>query len=93
MASAGIAQLNSVLFIGGTDNPYNYNGIGYNGEPSEPTAGGLRFDLDSFEWHELKQSNSATMDHRALAVLNGAWLTIGGMLGGQIVTDKVIAYK
>ena len=93
MASAGIAELNSVLFIGGTDNPYNYNGIGYNSEPSEPTAGGLRFDLDSFEWHELKQSNPATMDHRALAVLNGAWLTIGGMLGGQIVTDKVIAYK
>ena len=93
MASAGIAASNSVLFIGGTDNPYNYNGIGYNGEPSEPTAGGLRFDLDSFAWHELKQSNSATMDHRALAVLNGTWLTIGGMLGGQVVTDKVIAYK
>lgn len=93
MASAGIAESNSVLFIGGTDNPYNYNGIGYNSEPSEPVAGGLRFDLDSLQWHELKQSSSATMDHRALAVLNGAWLTIGGMLGGQIVTDKVIAYK
>jgi len=93
MAAAGMPETNSILFMGGSDNPYNYNGIGYNGESSEPSAGGLRFDLDTHEWQKLKQSNPATMDHRALAVLNGTWLTIGGMLGGQIVTDKVIAYK
>ena len=93
MASAGVPGLNAVLFIGGSDNPYNYSGIGYNGEPSEPAPGGLRFDLDSLKWHELKQNNPASMDHRALAVLDGAWLTIGGMLAGQTVTDKVVAYK
>lgn len=93
MASAGVPGLNAVLFIGGSDNPYNYSGTGYNGEPSEPSSGGLRFDLDSLKWQELKQSNPASMDHRALAVLDGAWLTIGGMLAGQIVTDKVVAYK
>jgi N-acetylneuraminic acid mutarotase len=93
MAAAGVPEQNAVLFIGGSDNPYNYSGIGYNGEPSEPSSGGLRFDLDSLKWHELKQSNPASMDHRALAVLDGAWLTIGGMLSGQTVTDKVVAYK
>lgn len=93
MASAGMPGLNSVLFIGGSDNPYNYNGIGYNGEPSLPVKGGLRFDLDSLEWQVLTQKNPATMDHRALAVINGAWITIGGMLAGQVVTEKVVAYK
>lgn len=93
MAAAGMPGLNSVLFIGGSDNPYNYNGIGYDGEPSEPVTGGLRFDLDALEWQVLQQTNPPTMDHRALAVLNGAWLTIGGMLEGQIVTDKVVAYQ
>ncbi len=93
MASAGVPGLNSVLFIGGSDNPYNYNGIGYDGKPSEPSAGGMRFDLESLEWHVLQQKNPATMDHRALVVLDGSWLTIGGMLAGQVVTDKVTAYK
>jgi hypothetical protein len=93
MASAGMPGIDSVLFIGGSDNPYNYNGIGYNGEPAEPSADGLRFDLDSLEWQVLTQKNPATMDHRALAVIDGAWLTIGGMLKGQVVTDKVVAYK
>jgi hypothetical protein len=82
-----------VLFIGGTDNPYNYSGIGYDGEPSEPSVGGLRFNLDSLDWQSLSQSNAPTMDHRALVVLDDRWLTIGGMLGGQVVTDKVIAYE
>jgi hypothetical protein len=93
MASAGMPGRNSVLFIGGSDNPYNYNGIGYDGAPSEPVSGGLRFDLDSLEWQVLPQTNPATMDHRALVVLDNALLTIGGMLAGQVVTDQVVAYK
>ena len=93
MAAAGMPQENAVLFIGGTDNPYNYNGIGYDGEPSEPSSGGLRFDLDSLEWQALSQSNAPTMDHRALVILDDRMLTVGGMSGGQNVTDKVIAYE
>ncbi|MBL4791029.1 MAG: hypothetical protein JKY60_18935, partial [Kordiimonadaceae bacterium] len=36
MGGAGDSTGNRVLFVGGTPNAYNYNGIGYNGEPSEP---------------------------------------------------------
>jgi len=93
MASAGITGHNSVLFIGGSENPYNYNGTGYNGKPSEPSADGFLFDLDSLEWQRLPQANSPTMDHRALVVLGNHWLTIGGMMSNQTVTDKVIAYN
>jgi len=92
MASAGMTGKNSVLFIGGSRNPYNYNGIGYDGNPSEPSTGGLLFDLDSLEWQVLSQDNAPTMDHRALVALGNHWLTVGGMTGNQTVTDKVIAY-
>src|SRR5260370_29293199 len=33
-----------IYFSGGTDNPYNYNGIGYNGQPSEPSPVPFAFD-------------------------------------------------
>ena len=36
MASTGIDGDNQIVFFGGSDNPYNYNGIGYNTKPSEP---------------------------------------------------------
>ena len=93
MAAAGVESLNAVVFIGGSENPYNYDGIGYNGEPSEPAVGGLLFDLESSSWRELSLSGPATMDHRGLVPYGDRWLTVGGMLAGQEVTDRVIAYE
>ena len=93
MAAAGIDSLNAVVFIGGSENPYNYNGIGYDGEPSEPVGGALLFDLDSLSWRELSIDGPATMDHRGLVPYGDRWLTVGGMLADQEVTDQVITYR
>jgi len=90
MAAAGVSSLNGVIFIGGSENPYNYDGIGYNGEPSEPVEVGLLFDLEKLTWRELSDAGPATMDHRGLVPFGYRWLTVGGMLSGQQVTDKVI---
>ncbi len=93
MAASGVDRLNSFLFIGGSDNPYNFDGIGYNGELSKPVAGGLRFDLATRSWHSFSTEGPGTMDHRGLAGFGNAWLTVGGMLAGQRVTDRVFAYR
>ena len=93
MAAAGIDSLNAVVFIGGSENPYNYNGIGYNGESSEPAVGGLLFDLESMSWRQLSLSGPPTMDHRGLVPYGDRWLTVGGMLAAQEVTDQVISYR
>lgn len=93
MAAAGIEELNSVVFVGGSDNPYNYDGIGYNGEPSQPAADILRYDLERQTWTTIAADTAASMDHRALVGFGGAWLTVGGMLADQGVTDRVIAYE
>lgn len=93
MAAAGIPALNGVLFIGGSDNPYNYDGIGYNGEPSEPVAGALLFDIDEQGWRVIEVEGFATMDHRGLAAFKGQWVTVGGMAAEQRVTDRVVSYR
>ena len=93
MAAAGVDRLGSVLFVGGSENPYNYDGIGYNGEPSQPAADILRYDLQSRSWTTLTTDIPASMDHRALVSFDGGWLTVGGMLSEQRVTDRVVAYS
>jgi hypothetical protein len=91
MAAAGIEELNSVVFVGGSDNPYNYNGIGYNGEPSQPVAGILRYNIKNQSWTTVP-TNLGSMDHRALVSFQDSWLTVGGMLENQQVTGGVVAY-
>ncbi len=93
MAAAGIEKKHGVLFIGGSTNPYNYDGIGYDGSPSNPSADLLFFDLRSLTWQSLRQSNEPTMDHRGLASFGSGWLTVGGMLEGQQVIDSATIYS
>ena len=93
MAAAGIAKENGVLFIGGSENPYNYDGIGYDGEPSSPAQGALLFDIDTQDWRQIPIDGDPTMDHRGLVEFEGKWLTVGGMAADQRVTDAVIAYE
>ena len=93
MAAAGIADLGGVLFIGGSENPYNYNGIGYNGNPASPAAGALLFSPASNSWVHIDLEGPATMDHRGLVLFEDSWLTVGGMLDGEVVTNKVYSYS
>jgi N-acetylneuraminic acid mutarotase len=93
MAAAGVAEVNGVLFIGGSENPYNYDGIGYDGRPSEPAADALLFDIDTQSWRVLGFDGEASMDHRGLVPFAGEWLTIGGMATEQKVIGRVVSYK
>ena len=93
MAAAGVASMNGVLFIGGSDNPYNYNGIGYDGEPSEPANNALLFDVSIGAWKLLTVDGVATMDHRGLVQFGDALVSIGGMRSGQQVIDTIYSYE
>jgi len=93
MAAAGEPAGDRILFFGGSDNPYNYNGIGYDGNPSVPAAGVLVYELESDSWREARGNGPATMDHRGLVQLDDRWVTVGGMLDGQRVTDRVVSYS
>ena len=93
MAAAGVPEVNGVLFVGGSENPYNFNGIGYDGRPSQPAQGALLFEIDTQGWQELEFEGDATMDHRGLVPFKGQWLTVGGMTADQRVTNRVTSYE
>jgi len=92
MAAAGVPAINSVLFLGGSENPYNYDGMGYDGNPSEPARHGLLFDLETFSWQVIRQDSAASMDHRGLLPFGNGWVIVGGMLAQQTASDAVTQY-
>ncbi|NNE43311.1 MAG: hypothetical protein HKN12_03810, partial [Gemmatimonadetes bacterium] len=82
-----------VLFAGGTDNPYNFDGIGYDGNPSEPLGQVWSYHVatGTVVFHENKPV--PTMDHRGWPAGGGGRLWIvGGMEAGQQVTDRVSSW-
>jgi len=79
MASAGIESLNLVLFAGGSNNPYNYNGIGYDGQPSKPSASVFSYHFSASAWHLQPDLGLPSMDHRGLALSDKAAFILGGL--------------
>lgn len=78
-----------IMAVGGTDNPYNLSGVGYNGVPSEPIAGGFAYHPATGRWRELAfEGKPATMDHRNLARLGDGWALVGGMTVPRTMTDQ-----
>ena len=90
MAGAGDEGGNRVLFAGGTDNAYNFNGIGYNGEPSQPSAHVFAWDFTKDSWVAYPDKPTASMDHRGLLRWGDGWITIGGMVGDQVVSGDML---
>jgi hypothetical protein len=82
-----------VVIAGGTDNPYNYDGIGYDGRPSSPLAQVMAFDTRTGRWRELPAAPRATMDHRALAVDGGRAMLVAGMRESQRVAADVMTWS
>jgi len=93
MAAIGEPEKNRILFYGGGDNPYNYDGIGYDGAPSEVSDLLFAFDLERQMWVELGRTGTGTMDHRGLMVWNGAYWTLGGMDNNRDVTGDLVRIK
>jgi N-acetylneuraminic acid mutarotase len=87
MASAAFGA--RVIFAGGSANPYNYDGMGYDGRPSEPSSAVFSFNVESEEWETLPAKPLASMDHRGFAVAGRSIYIIGGMIGDQRVTRRV----
>ncbi len=84
-----------LLLLGGTSNPYNFTGIGYDNQPSLPLDQALLFRPATGEWTPLAIDGEPlpTMDHRGLVAVPGGWATIGGMTAPRAITDQVVQYR
>jgi N-acetylneuraminic acid mutarotase len=78
-----------IVFSGGTDNPYNYNGIGYDGVPSEPRSQAFAYHVERGIWRELESLPHPTMDHRGIVFIDGSAWIVGGMGPDQEVLSTV----
>jgi N-acetylneuraminic acid mutarotase len=79
-----------IYFSGGSDNPHDYNGIGYDGKPSEPSPVTFAFNLKIEKWQLINDNTpQPTMDHHGLLVTPEGLVIIGGMEENQKVTAKI----
>ncbi|AZG75088.1 galactose oxidase [Shewanella livingstonensis] len=92
MAATGIQTPNGgqIVFLGGSDNPYNYSGMGYNGKPSEPSLYKYGFDLATKQWLQPLELSQPSMDHRGVVCWQHNLLRVGGMLEQQLVSQQVL---
>jgi N-acetylneuraminic acid mutarotase len=82
-----------LLFAGGSENPYNYDGVGYDGNPTPASARVQAYDVAGDTWHELPDLPVPSMDHRGLPAFGDGWVLIGGMRNSQDVSAGVLIYR
>ncbi len=87
MAAGAAGDL--IVFAGGTDNPYNYDGIGYDGRPSQPVRDVFAWHVVEQRWVELPPLPEPSMDHRGLVEVDGDLILIGGMDAQREPTTRV----
>jgi hypothetical protein len=91
--AGAVGDAGRILFAGGSTRPYNYNGIGYDKQPSEPSDAVFSFDPVRVAWQSHAPLPEAGMDFRGLIPLgDGAYGLFGGMRAGQRVSGSVIRF-
>lgn len=92
--TAAVAHAGTIIFAAGSDNPYNYNGIGYDGEASQPSADVFVFDVATNTWQTARGLSEPSMDHRGMLALGGGRFALpGGMRSDQRVSAGVMIWR
>jgi len=87
--AGAVGVAGAVIFAGGTNSPYNYDGIGYNTWPSEPRRAVFRYDPDADRWSGWGELPRPVMDLRGIVVAGDRLVIVGGMTAAQWVSDSV----
>jgi len=77
-----------IYVAGGGDNPYNYNGIGYDGVAASPSGRLIAFDPEKSEW-TMVGDIPPSMDHRGLVAGERGLYVVGGM-GSDLSVSRSI---
>ena len=93
MAAMGDDSSGQIIFAGGGDNPYNYDGIGYDGVPSKPSGGIFAYDLKTDKWQEVGRLAKPSMDHRGLVKSGKDYYIVGGMDAKQKVVSRITKFR
>jgi N-acetylneuraminic acid mutarotase len=101
MAAAGDVENDRIIFVGGANAPHGanaeridskaINSNSQNDKPLTPSNEIWIYNIGKRSW-QVSKSPQASMDQRGLLNVSGNWITLGGMLDKQQVTDKVIVH-
>jgi N-acetylneuraminic acid mutarotase len=79
-----------IYFAGGSDKVYEFDGIGLDGQPAEPSPMTFAYNLKSNAWETIQENApNSSMDHHGLAVSSDGLIVVGGMISGQKVVPSV----
>ncbi len=91
--AGGFSYSNRILFTGGTNNAYNFDGIGYNGQPSVETGRTWGYNLNSGLFEEYASNPDSVMDVREIVQVGGnEFYSVGGMEANQTVSNRVSVF-
>jgi len=93
MAATGNVERQQIIFAGGGDNPYNIDGVGYDGTPAVPSDVVFAYDLEAANWIKLGTLDEPSMDHRGLLENNGTYFIVGGLDAKLNVRSKITTFK
>jgi len=83
----------SIVFAGGADRPYNYDGQGYDGVPARALDSIVSYDLDAGRWVCHSPMPAPGMDYRGLLVSADRLVLIGGMNAERQPTARIMAFE
>lgn len=82
-----------IVFAGGADRPYNYDGQGYDGVPAGALDSVVSYDLDAGRWACHAPMPESAMDHRGLLESNDRLVLIGGMDAEREPTARILEFE
>jgi N-acetylneuraminic acid mutarotase len=89
IAAGGAEKDQKIYFAGGSANPYDPKGIGFDGKPAEPSLTTFAFDLRANKWETVSEATPDPSLDSGLVVTSDKLMIIGGMQKNQQVTARV----
>jgi N-acetylneuraminic acid mutarotase len=92
IVGGGVEKDHRVVFSGGTTNPHNFKGLGYDGTPAEISPVTFAFELHGNRWDALTEDTfDVRTDGRGIVSTPLGPLILGGMLKNQAISARVLA--
>ena len=80
-----------IYFSGGSANPHNFKGVGYDGKPAEVSNVTFAFNLHGDRWETISENTfDPRMDTPGVLATPLGYLVLGGMAKNQAVTARVV---
>jgi len=79
-----------IYFSGGTADPHNFKGLGYDSQPAEPSPFTFAYNLHGKRWETISENTpDPRTDSRGILATPLGPLILGGMAKNQAVTSRV----